>query len=330
MSDDNQKNMLIPIEITVDSIKAKIYEIRGQKVMLDHDLAEIYGYETKNFNRQVTNNSEKFAGDDFMFQLTKEEFEDLRCKNFTSSWGGTRYLPRAFTEQGVYMLMTVLKGDLATRQSRALVTAFKQMKDYLLENPTLIGQQEFLQLSLKTEENSKDIARIQRDMVTRDDLVKVVKSFSVSERGNEILILDGQTFEADVAYADIYGKASKTVFLVDNYIGPKTLQMLKSVKSGVQITIFSDNIRNMLRASEFAAFQSEYPSISVSFRHTGGKFHDRYIVLDYKTRSEKIYHCGASSKDAEKSITTIDRSDNAIIYHPMIDDLLTRSELVLK
>ena len=110
--------------------------------MLDFELAEIYGYETKNLNCQIKNNAEKFYGDDFKFQLTKEEFlEILRCKNFTSSWGGTRYLPNAFTEQGVYMLMTVLHGELATKQSRALVRAFKAMHDVItnmLGNPDLV------------------------------------------------------------------------------------------------------------------------------------------------------------------------------------------------
>ena len=113
--------------VTEETIQSKIYIVRGQKVMLDVDLAEIYGYETKNFNRQVKNNKAKFDGDDFMFQLTKDEWENLRCKNFTSSWGGSRYLPLAFTEQGIYMLMTVLRGDLAIKQSRALIRTFKQM-----------------------------------------------------------------------------------------------------------------------------------------------------------------------------------------------------------
>lgn len=88
-------------------------------------------------NRQVKNNKAKFEGDDFMFQLTKDEWENLRCKNFTSSWGGSRYLPLAFTEQGIYMLMTVLRGDLAVKQSRALIRTFKQMKDYIIENQDL-------------------------------------------------------------------------------------------------------------------------------------------------------------------------------------------------
>jgi len=110
--------------IAAEQMENLIYVIRGQKAMLDVDLARIYGYETKNFNRQVKNNIKKFPSD-FMFQLTKEE--SLRCKNFTSSWGGTRYLPYAFTEQGIYMLMTVLKGELATKQSLALVRLFKEI-----------------------------------------------------------------------------------------------------------------------------------------------------------------------------------------------------------
>ena len=105
------------IELNNETIKSMIYEIRGQKVMLDFELAKIYGYETKNFNRQIRNNIERFDNE-FRFQISKEEFNIImRCKNFTSSWGGIRYLPYAFTEQGIYMLMTVLKGDLATKQS---------------------------------------------------------------------------------------------------------------------------------------------------------------------------------------------------------------------
>ena len=120
------------------TIRDKIYEVRGVKVMLDFELAELYGYETKNFNRQVKTNAAKFEGDEFMFQLTRTEIEELsRCKNFTSIQtkgvkGGRAYLPYAFTEQGIYMLMTVLRGELATRQSRALVKAFKSMKDYII------------------------------------------------------------------------------------------------------------------------------------------------------------------------------------------------------
>lgn len=146
-------------------LKSRIYTIRGVKVMLDADLAEIYGYSTKKFNEQVKNNIEKFD-EDFRFRLTSEEFENLKSKIWTSrcgnssnfgnfyekenlrskksasSWGGSRYAPYAFTEQGIYMLMTVLKGEQATAQSKALIRLFKQMKDCIVENQQLIGVDE--------------------------------------------------------------------------------------------------------------------------------------------------------------------------------------------
>ncbi len=130
--------------VSEENIYEKIYNIRGQKVMLDFELAAIYGYETKNFNRQVKNNLAKFEGDDFMFQLTDEETEELsRCKKFTLNRGtgrgsNTKYNPYVFTEQGIYMLMTVLRGELAIKQSRALIRTFKLMKDYILDNRDLI------------------------------------------------------------------------------------------------------------------------------------------------------------------------------------------------
>ena len=118
-----------------ESIKDKIYIIRGQKVMLDSDLDKIYSYSTKDLNRQVRNNIEKFDSD-FMFQLTEEEYQNLRCKSFTSNFksrthGGRRNLPYAFTEQGIYMLMTVLRVDLAIKRSKALIRLCKMFTNLL-------------------------------------------------------------------------------------------------------------------------------------------------------------------------------------------------------
>lgn len=125
---DKSKALSVVTPVDIKSIKECIHVVRGVQVILDFDLAALYGYSTKDFNRQVKNNIEKFDAD-FMFLLTSDEMANLRCKKFTSSWGGARYLPHAFTEQGVYMLMTVLRGDLATRQSKAIVRTFKQMID---------------------------------------------------------------------------------------------------------------------------------------------------------------------------------------------------------
>ena len=179
--------------VSEETIHNRIYTIRGYKVMLDFELAEIYGYKTKRFNEQVKNNIAKFDAD-FMFQLSKEEWENLRSKKSTSSWGGIRYLPHVFTEQGIYMLMTVLRGELATRQSKALVRTFKKMKDYILDNRELIGQREYIQLSMQTAENVRDISKLKSDMgsvekqmsdvmdqlkdvVTKSDLAEMMNGF---------------------------------------------------------------------------------------------------------------------------------------------------------
>ena len=146
MAEENREIVVID-ETTV---KSKIHYIRNQKVMLDFELAEIYGYSTKRFNEQVKRNNEKFD-DDFMFQLTDEEIAELsRSQNATLNKGTGRgsnikYKPYVFTEQGIYMLMTVLRGELAVKQSKALIRMFKQMKDFIIENQDLISPNDLVQ-----------------------------------------------------------------------------------------------------------------------------------------------------------------------------------------
>ena len=224
--------------VNQESLAEKIYIIRGQKVMLDFELAEIYGYETKRFNEQVKNNIEKFD-DDFRFQLTKEEWENLRSKISTSKSeigsGGRRYLPYVFSEAGIYMLMTVLKGELAVKQSKALIRTFKQMKDYIVENQGLIGQREFLQLSMQITSNVVEMQDLRRDLMNVEDKVaglvdnlgNVVHKSELSELILDLsnpqlrygfLLLNGEPIEANLAYKDIYSIAKKSIYIVDNYI----------------------------------------------------------------------------------------------------------------
>lgn len=340
-----EKDIIIE-EINAEHLKGFIYHIRGTRVMLDMDLAKIYGYSTKDFNRQVKNNIEKFE-QDFMFQLNDEECAILRCKNSTSSWGGRRYNPYAFTEQGIYMLMTVLKGELATRQSKALIRIFKQMKDYIVDNQPLLGQREYLQLSLQTTKNTQDLLDLRQSLsavddkvasiidtlgtvVTKSELANVMLDFSNPTVRRGWLILNGQPVESDLAYQQIYSTAKKTIFVVDNYIGLKTLVLLKDVSSDVSITIFSDNTSNRLHQAEFDDFCREYPNVSISLRTSGGIFHDRYIVIDYNTAEEQIYHCGASSKDGGNKVTTITAVTDGVIYHSVIDMLIGNPTLTLK
>ena len=355
LSDEKKAEIAI---IDEDSIRDKIYIVRGVKVMLDFELAEIYGYSTTAFNQQVKNNLNKFEGDDFCFNLTLDEFRNLMSKNLTSSWGGRRKPPRAFTESGLYMLMTVLRGELAIQQSRALIRIFRAMKDYISETQGLVTQRDLLRLSMQTNENTEAIHNIHsmledqqrlllehddklvaafesiNETVKKSDISPMMLNFDVSGDSNEYLLREGHPAKADVTYMDIYRTANKTVFIIDNYINIKTLHLLQSVKSGVNVTVFSDNLSNHLHQSDFTDFQTEFPNIPVTLLETGGIMHDRFIVLDYGETEERFYHCGASSKDAAVKLTTaiteIMSDDMKTQLHTLIDQMTNNPVLVLR
>jgi hypothetical protein len=307
--------------IDENMLKSRIYTIRGLKVMLDADLAEIYGYSTKVFNQQVKNNIEKFD-EDFRFQLNSEEIEELSRSKFLTLNKGSRgsnikYAPYAFTEQGVYMLMTVLKGERATVQSKALIRLFKQMKDYIVaENRNMLGYDGIAQIAVQTERNTKDIAVIQ------SDLQKVMEYFVDPSTFKHFLILDGRRLDADVAYTQIYGMAKKSITIIDDYVGVKTLDLLRGIAKGVSVTIYSDeNGYESLTEQIQKDFLKARPDVKFNKKETKEKFHDRYIFLDYGLRGEKLFHCGASSKDAGNKITTIMQIENTEIYHILMEKL---------
>ena len=345
MTEDKKKEEIVVIDITEEYLKKRIYEIRGQRVILDTDLSEIYGYSTKAFNQQVKNNIEKFD-EDFMFELTDDEVENLRSNFLTANLNNkSRYNPHVFTEQGLYMLMTVLKGPLAVKQSKALIRTFKKMKDYILENRDLIGQREMLQLSMETANNRIEINKINSDMillekqisdvaeglkdvVTKSELADMMNSF-VSDDENW-LIFNAKFSSADEAYEAVYKQAKSSIYVVDNYIGLRTLVHLKNSPVGVDIILFSDNVgNNKLHSIEFMDFCKEYPTVKLSMKKTGGIFHDRFIVLDYGTADERVFLCGASSKDAGARITSIVEDYGTEKYNSVIAALLKNSPLVL-
>ena len=139
------------------------------------------------------------------------------------------------------------------------------------------------------------------------------------------LILDGEKIEADIAYRSIYKTAQQTVYIIDNYIGLKTLHHLKSVKENVSVIIFSDNSKSkdMLTSIMVNDFKNDCPKIPITFKETNGRYRDRYIVIDYGCANEAVYHCGASSKDAGRKISTITRAEDKELYHPIVDELLS-------
>ena len=328
------------VAINEDTIKNKIYYIRNQKVMLDFELAEIYGYTTTRFNEQVKNNLEKFD-DDFMFRLTKSEFENLMSKKSTSSWGGRRKLPYAFTEQGIYMLMTVLRGELAVRQSKALIRMFKQMKDFIIENQDFIGSKELVKIAIQTNQNTNDIKQNSMKiselnskmdtLATKEDLKKVMDNFIDPETYKHFLLMNGDKIEADVAYTKIYKSAKKSIYVIDNYIGLKTLELLRAARDKTEIIVFSDNARNkdMLTKNILDDFRKDYPNIDLKLKVAGKKYHDRYIAIDYGTENEAFYLCGASSKDAGNKISSITKIEESSkdLYHMMFGRMVNNKDL---
>lgn len=315
--------------INEESIRDKIYVVRGKQVMFDFDLAKIYGYETKYFNRQVKNNIARFD-EDFMFRLTNAELVELsRCKNFTTIQtkgvkGGRVYNPYAFTEQGIYMLMTILKGELAIKQSKALIRIFKKMKDYIIERKNdYLSYDKIIDIALQTEKNTNDIKQIKTELKSINKLIGNVST-------NEFLILKGDQVEANLAYQKIYSYAKKNIYIIDNYISLKTLALIKNINQEVEVIIFSDNLSRQLHKIEYDDFVKEYPNIKIKFIHTNNMFHDRYVIIDYRSRSERIYHCGASSKDAGNKITTINEIKDKLVYHKEIEGLLNNEELKLR
>ena len=318
-------------------LKSRIYTIRGVKVMLDADLAEIYGYSTKDLNRQVKNNIERFP-EEFRFQLSRKELENLRCKIFTSSWGGQRYAPYAFTEQGIYMLISILKGDLAVSQSIALIRLFKKMKDYIIaDNQQLLGNAGIAEIAMQTVQNTRDIAdhsvgikELSGELHNVQDrlgqmnlsLQKVMENFIDPTTYKHFLFFDGQKLEADVAYMKIYAMAKKSIIIIDNYIGVKTLDLLRGIAKNASVHIFSEQRGDeKITPAIKADYEKARPDVSLNIDCPNRKFHDRYIFLDCGLCGEKLFLCGASSKDAGNKVTTIMQIECPEMYRPIIEAL---------
>lgn len=298
-------------------LKDKIYEIRGQKVMLDSDLADIYGYDTRDFNKQVTNNIERFDSD-FIFRITKSEWKEiLRWKISTakSLSSKRRYMPYVFTEQGIYMLMTVLKGELAIKQSKALIKLFKSMKEYIFENNYLLTNT-YSYIESRFAEHDKRFESIE------NKLEIVMDNFIDPSKYKHFLIMNGERIESDIAYKQIYSFAKHSLIIVDDYINIKTLSLLKTVSKDVIMTIISDN-KSKDKVDDIMLIDFALDTgLQIELKPNNGLFHDRYIFIDINYDSEMIYHCGHSSKDSGNKIATITEINDLKLYKEKLGDLI--------
>ena len=325
-----------PEIMTIEELYKCVYIIRGQQVMLDQDLAAIYGYEVKRLNEQVKRNIRRFP-EDFMFQIEPEEVPDRLKSQFATLNESNnkrgmhiKKMPYAFTEQGIYMLATVLKGDLAEQQSIYIMRAFKEMRHYIRRNQQFVTGAEMNLINARVTEISMQVAGLrdhgeQTDKAI-DNIQKSIDSinenFILKEDYKNFVIYKGQKFEADAAYIDIYQKAKKSIYIVDDYVNTKTLQLLSQKKTGVNVILFTENgygRQGFLTTTVVTDFNNQYPTLITKHNQ---ECHDRLIVLDYGLKSEKVFHCGASSKDAGKKLCAINNISDTSLIHPVIDKML--------
>lgn len=327
--------------MTVDNIRNRVYTIRGQQVMLDYDLAELYGYEVKKLNQQVKRNIERFP-EDFMFQLEKDELSQVCLKSqiVTLNEAGNKRglhvkkLPFAFTEQGIYMLATVLKGELAKQQSIFIMRTFREMRHYIKQNQQFVMQSEVNLVASKVTDLTVQIASVSDRQKRTEERVDTVEkkidalseNFISDKDFKEFIIYKDQKFEADAAYIDVYQQATKNIYVVDDYMNTKSLQLLSQKKQGVEVVLFTENGhggKGFLTPAVVKDFSNQYPTIRIK---PNPDSHDRWIVLDYGLPSEQVYHCGASSKDAGRKVCVISKIENHELIHPVIDVLLSNAD----
>ena len=322
--------------ITVEGIRNRVYMIRGMQVMLDSDLAEIYGYDLKAMNQQVKRNINRFP-EDFMFQIDKDEIPDslksqFATLNINENKRGMhiKKLPYAFTEQGIYMLATVLRGELATQQSIFIMRAFKEMRHYIKQNEQFVTQNEMNMVLSRVSENTVRIAgmidhqkKMDKSIAQIETSIELLNENFISDKDcKHFVIYKGQKFEADKAYIDIYQQAIRSIYVIDDYVNAKTLELLSQKNTGVEVILFTENghgRKGFLTDSVVNDFNEQYPPLRIK---PNPDWYDRLIVLDYNLPTEKVYHCGASSKDAGKKLCAINEIEVTRLFHPAIDKLL--------
>ena len=266
----------------VIDIKPMIRVIRGQQVMIDRDLALLYGVETRVLNQAVKRNIERFP-DDFMFQLSKEDIEILKSQNVTSSWGGDRRLPYAFTEQGIAMLSSVLKSQTAVDVNIRIMRAFVSMRRFIATNAQLFQRLETIeyhQLEMK-----------QHQEVTDKRIDEVFKRLDANIPPIQGIFYDGQVFDAYRFVSDLMRKAKHSIVLIDNYVDDTVLTMLDKRENGVAATIYTQRISNQFQL-DVDRHNAQYPIIEIK---QFNKAHDRFLLVD-----DEVYHIGASIKDLGK------------------------------
>ena len=285
-------------DLIENKIENLVYEVRGVEVMLDSDLAMLYEVETKRINEAVKNNLDKFP-ERISWKLTKDEANNLRSQFATSSgvnnYGGRRYLPRVFTEQGIYMLATILKSSVATKVSIAIMDTFVKMRHYINYNKYMLPNRMLL-LEDKVDNNTKKINQL-FDMFDPKEITK------------EYLFFENQLFKSHYVLNKIFESAKEEIIIVDNYADKELLMYLSTLQKSIKI--ISKNMDNLL----IAKYEKEFNNIEFIRKDI---FHDRFIILD----REKLFSCGSSFKDLGKKCFAINLMEDKIILNELLNKIL--------
>lgn len=268
-----------------------IYTIRGKQVMVDSDLAYLYHVETKVLNQAVKRNLNRFP-EYFCFQLTEEEYKNLRSQFVSSSGskhGGRRYMPYVFTEQGIAMLSAVLKSNVAVEVSIKIMNSFVEMRKFLLSNKEMFARLDRVEL---------------KQLETDKKFEEVFEYIGTNIEVKQNVFFDGQIYDAFSFIVGLVKKANKEIILIDNYVDVNTLNILCKKNKSVDVVIMTAGKGN-LSTKDITKFNAQYPKLSVK---TTTDFHDRFLIID----KVEVYHIGASIKDAGKKsfgITKIEDED---------------------
>ena len=294
------KDLSIQNTISNEEIKNLIYTIRGKQVMLDSDVAKLFNYATKDLNRNVRNNIERFP-EYYCFRLTEDEYKLLRCKNFTLNKNGRgehrKYLPYVFTEYGITMLAGLLKSEVAVNISIKIVNTFIEMRKFLNSNGQVFERLTNVEYKLLEHDKKFD---------------KVFNQLQQEENIKQKVFFQGQIYDAYSLIIDIIKRANKKITIIDNYIDDSILKMLTKKNKNVEVVIITSdkcNIENI----DVKKFNKEYPILKVA---KTDKFHDRFIIIDNK----ELYHCGASIKDLGKKCFAINKIEDISIIDKLVNE----------
>lgn len=297
----------LDIDINEATISNLIYVIRGQQVMLDSDLAELYQVETKVFNQAVKRNMERFPKE-FCFQLTREEYNSLRSQIVTSKGkGGRRYLPYVFTEQGIAMLSAVLRSDVAIQVSIRIMNTFVEMRRFMANSSLVLSRI-----------NELEVKQLSYQKETDDKFEQVFHYISEHEEVSQKIFFEGQIYDAFSLLTELIVKAKKEIVLIDNYVDVGTLNILAKKQENVKVQIYTVK-RTRLSQADINNFNQQYPTLSVDYTE---EFHDRFLIID----GTLAYHVGVSLKDAGKKCFAINRIEDKANITNILNRIKSRAK----